>query len=88
MSMILSRQTGTNLGKVIAFELDGARLVRRLVQTVHHIGEEISIASPTGTKLVNALPGQEFQISVKGTDDYLVVKVLTIAESLPQAAAA
>ena len=88
MSMILSRQTVTNLGKVIEFELDGARLVRRLVQTVQRIGEEISIASPTGTKLVNAQPGQEFQISVKGTDGYLVGKVLTIVDSVPQAAAA
>lgn len=88
MSMIVSRQPVANLGKVIAFELDGAQLVRRLVMTVRAIGEEISVASPTGTKLVNALPGQEFQVSVKGTDDYLVVKVLTIAESLPQAAAA
>jgi transcription elongation GreA/GreB family factor len=86
--MILSRQPVANLGKVIAFELDGAQLVRRLVMTVRAIGEEISVASPTGTKLVNAQPGQEFHISVKGTDDYLVVKVLTITESLPQAAAA
>jgi transcription elongation GreA/GreB family factor len=87
MSMTVSRQPVTNLGKVIAFELDGARLVRRLVMTVRAIGEEISIASPTGAKLANAQSGQEFQVSVKGTEDFLVVKVLTIADSIPQAAA-
>jgi transcription elongation GreA/GreB family factor len=86
--MILSRQPVANLGKVLVFDLDGARLVRRLVRTVRAIGEEISVASPTGAKLANAQPGQEFHISVKGTDDYLVVKVLTIADSIPQAAAA
>ena len=87
MPYILSCQSITNLDKVIVFELDGERLIRRLVRTAIRLHEEISVSSPTGSKLANAQPGQKFEVSVKGTDSYLVGKVLEIKDSLTHAGA-
>jgi transcription elongation GreA/GreB family factor len=90
---ILKHEPVANLDKVITFELEGTRMVRRLVVTVKQFGAEISIASPVGMKLANAKPGDPFTIPSKGTvtrpdpDGYSVGKVLSIADSVAQAAA-
>lgn len=79
---MLNHQPVTNLDKVIEFELDGMWMRRRLVPVVRQIGEEISIASPVGFTLANAQPGQEFVITRPDPNEYSIVKVLSIAESV------
>ena len=83
----LKREPVANLDKVIEFELEGTRMVRRLVVTVSVFGQEISIASPVGRKLANAKPGDQFTITRPDPDGYSVGKVLSIADSVAQAAA-
>ena len=84
---ILKHEPVVNLDKVITFELEGTRMVRRLVVTVKQFGAEISIASPVGMKLANAKPGDPFTITRPDPDGYSVGKVLSIADSVAQAAA-
>jgi len=78
---ILKHEPAANLDKVITFELEGTRMIRRLVVTVKQFGAEISVASPVGMKLANAKPGDPFTIT--RPDGYSVGKVLSIADSLP-----
>lgn len=84
---ITHRGPVTNMDKVIRFELDGTEVVRQLVPVVRQVGQEISIASPVGMRLANANPGQEFVIPRPGTDEFSVVKVLSIEESVAQVGA-
>ena len=84
---ILKHEPAANLDKVITFELEGTRMVRRLVVTVKQFGAEISIASPVGMKLANAQQGEQFTIIRRDPDGYSVGKVLSIADSVAQAAA-
>ncbi len=79
MAYILKRMPVTNLDRVIEFELGGEKFVRRLVMTVHEIGEEISVASPVGLHLANAKPGAVFQINV--ANECSVGKVLSVSGS-------
>jgi transcription elongation GreA/GreB family factor len=85
---ILKHEPVANLDKFIEFELEGTRMVRRLVVTVKQFGAEISIASPVGMKLANAKPGDPFTITRPDPDGYLVGKVLSICDSVAQAGAA
>jgi transcription elongation GreA/GreB family factor len=55
--------------------------------TVKQFGHEISIASPVGMKLANAKSGDQFTITRPDSDGYSVGKVLSIADSVAQAAA-
>jgi len=87
MRYILNHEPVLNLDKVIVFELDGQRLVRRLVMTIHAV-DEISPASPVGYRLANARPGATFEIPQPDPDPCVVVKVLDILDSLAQAAPA
>lgn len=92
---IVNRKNVTNLDRMIEFELDGARLTRRLVLTAT-CPTEVSIASPVGAQLANAQPGDPLQITLKGEEGYLFGKVLSVGgvqlnaltqDSLAQAAA-
>jgi len=85
---ILKHKPAANLDKVITFELEGTRMVRRLVVTVKQFGAEISIASPVGMKLANAKPGDPFTITRPDPDGYSVGKVLSIADSVAPMGAA
>jgi len=87
MDYILNRRPVTNLGKVIMFELGRDRLTRKLVITAQDTHVEISVASPVGTQLANAKPGDRLEIAVKGEEGYLFGKVLSIVDSVAQAAA-
>jgi len=86
VEFILKHEPVANLDKFIEFELEGTRMVRRLVVTVKQFGREISIASPVGLKLANAKPGDQFTITRPDPDGYSVGKVLSIADSVAQAA--
>ncbi len=69
-----------NLGKLIEFVVDGERLCRRLVVTANtKAANEISIASPVGTRLANAQVGQQFIIPSIAPDPDVVLSVLSIA---------
>jgi transcription elongation GreA/GreB family factor len=85
---ILKHEPVANLDKFIEFELEGTRMIRRLVVTIKQFGHEISIASPVGLKLANAKPGDEFTITRPDPDGYSVGKVLSIADSVAQAGVA
>lgn len=86
MAYILKRQPVRNLGRVIRFALDGEEMVRQLVMTAHDIAHEISVASPVGMRLANAEQDKEFIVPLPG-DEFIVVKVLAIQDSLAPAAA-
>lgn len=77
---LLNQQPVTNLFKIIAFELDGLQITRRLVPMVRQVGQEISIASSVGFRLANATPGQEFTIA-RPDGESSVVKVLAVTET-------
>jgi transcription elongation GreA/GreB family factor len=84
MPYILNHQPVSNLDKVIEFEYEGMRMVRKLVVTVREFGEEISVASPVGFRLANAKVDEVFTVTRPDPDGYSVGKVLVISESVPQ----
>lgn len=79
MAFLFKGKTAANLDRQIEFMLDGETLLRRLVVTKNlKAADEISIASPVGTRLANARPGEQFVIPSKPPDPDLVLSVVNI----------
>ena len=69
-----------NLDRWIEFMVDGEKLTRRLVMTAStKANDEISIASPVGTRLANARPGEQFVITRVAPDPDVMLSVVAIA---------
>lgn len=88
MSMILNRQpvvSISNVGRWIRFDLDGMVMLKKLVEMAFKYDVEISRACPVGHFLETAQPDQVAQVNIK-TGECVVVKVLEVLDSLPQAA--
>jgi transcription elongation GreA/GreB family factor len=79
MVYIKDRKPVENLDRVIRFTVDGEELVRKLVITSHDIANEISVASPVGTRLACAEAGNQYTIPLPPSGDvFLVVNVLEV----------
>ncbi len=80
MAFLFKGKPATNLDRRIEFMVDGEKLCRRLVMTANtKASDEISIASPVGTRLANAKVGQQFIIPSVAPDPDVVLSVLSIA---------
>ena len=80
MAFLFKGKPAANLDRRIEFELDNEKLVRLLVVTAStKATDEISIASPVGTRLANAQVGQQFIIPSVAPDPDVILSVVSIS---------